>query len=186
MKTISSLRILLLITFLIPFSSNAGLIVSGGQLIGATDVEIDGTLFDVTFFEGTCEDAWTGCDESGDFLWQSQADAELAGNALIEQVFINGVMGNFGTQPELTFGCENTSYCWIVNAFWNGSGVLNIDVNLNTNENSLAGPYFDPCSDCRDDLTYAIWTEAVNEVPEPATLSLFALALLFLHRIRKA
>jgi len=36
-------------------------VVVGGELVGATNVNVGGTLYDVQFVEGTCVDLYDGC-----------------------------------------------------------------------------------------------------------------------------
>ena len=45
-------------------TANAVPIVVGGQLVGATNVDVGGTFYDVTFVEGSCNTLFNGCDPS--------------------------------------------------------------------------------------------------------------------------
>ena len=87
--------------------SAANLTVVDGELQGASGVDVGGVLFDVSFLDGTCISVFDGCDDVSDFTFQSQADAALAGQALLDQVFVDGAQGNFDSQPELTRGIED-------------------------------------------------------------------------------
>jgi hypothetical protein len=91
--------------------------VVGGQLMGATDVNVRGTLYDVKFIDGTCIEIFGGCDEVSDFTFQYETDALAAALALLDQVFLDGVLGLFDTEPNLTNGCTgwDRSQChvWI-------------------------------------------------------------------------
>ena len=84
----------------------ATLTVVGGQLMGASDVLVDGNLYDVQFLDGTCIGRYNGCDEDSDFTFQTQASALLASQALLDQVFLDGVDGLFDSDPSLTNGCS--------------------------------------------------------------------------------
>jgi hypothetical protein len=66
-------------------ASAAVLNVSGGQLLGAHNVDVLGTLYDVTFLNGTCIDLFSGCDEPSDFAFNTQASATAAGQALLDR-----------------------------------------------------------------------------------------------------
>jgi hypothetical protein len=90
----------------------ASLVVQGGQLIGATGVDVDGSLYNVQFLDGFYSDTFQ--DES-DLDTTSEAQARLFGQALMDQVFVDTAEGLFDSDPELTFGCGNLNECivWI-------------------------------------------------------------------------
>jgi hypothetical protein len=110
-----SLPPLLALTFaltLAPAGARAAtLVVSGGQLLGATGVDVGGNLFDVAFVDGTCIALFDGCDDASDFTFTSEADGVAASQALLDQVFVDGGAGAFDTEPELTAGCSQTFAC---------------------------------------------------------------------------
>ena len=85
--------------------------VVGGQLMGASGVLVDGGLYDVQFLDGTCIDLYNGCDYVSDFTFQTEASANLASQALLDQVFLDGPSGNFDSVPGLTNGCNDTTNC---------------------------------------------------------------------------
>lgn len=85
----------------------ATLTISGsGQLTGATGVDVGGTLYDVSFVDGTCASVFDGCDSVSDFTFQVFADATAASQALLDQVFLDTGSGAFDTNPALTLGCS--------------------------------------------------------------------------------
>ncbi len=106
---------------------------ANGQLRGARNVEIGGSLFDVTFVDGTCFDAFGNCEQQ-DFDFSAQTSpflttssviiispnppnataANQAAGALLEQVLINTSAGAFDSQPELTHGCTDGLVCEII------------------------------------------------------------------------
>ena len=83
----------------------ATLNVVDGQLMGASDVLVDGNLYDVQFLDGTCIGLYNGCDEISDFTFQTLTSASLASQALLERVFLDGPAGTFDSSPSLTHGC---------------------------------------------------------------------------------
>lgn len=85
-----------------------------GQLIGAFDVDINGTLYDVVFSELSCIAAFDGCDEASDFMFHSSGELVPVHNALLDQVLIDGPLGNFDSNPELTFGCNFAGFSCFV------------------------------------------------------------------------
>jgi hypothetical protein len=78
-------------------ANSATLIVSGGQLMGATDVDVDGTFYDVSFLDGSCYSLFDGCTS---FVFTTLATAQAASGALLDQVFT----GIYDDTPGLTFG----------------------------------------------------------------------------------
>ena len=62
--------------------------VVDGQLVGAFDVSVGGTLYDVTFQDGTCVDLFDGCDEVSDFAFPTSSAANSASFALLAQVLL--------------------------------------------------------------------------------------------------
>ncbi len=83
--------------------------VVGGQLMGASGVLVDRSLYDVEFLDGSCIDLYDGCDEASDFTFQTGASAVLASQALLDQVFLDGPSGNFASAPVLVNGCGQLS-----------------------------------------------------------------------------
>ena len=92
------------------FASPILQINGGGQLTGASGVDVSGTLYDVTFVEGTCLDVFNGCHQS-DFEWQDYPTPVLAAQALLDQVFLDSGLGNFDSLPSLIFGCASEDRC---------------------------------------------------------------------------
>ena len=90
------------------------LIVNGsGILTGATGVNVGGTLYDVEFVDGTCVALFTGCDQPSDFTFTTAADADVASQALLDQVLLDTGVGAFDSNPALTFGCSNSIICFV-------------------------------------------------------------------------
>lgn len=94
-------------------TANAALIVSvDGVLQGATDVDVNGTLFDVSFVDGLCADLFSGCDDPlADFAFDTEAEATAAAQALLDSVFIDSAQGTFDSTPALTRGCTSGIQC---------------------------------------------------------------------------
>ena len=95
-------------------SAAAILDVIGGQLVGARDVLVGDTLYNVQFTEGSCVGFFDGCDEVSDFPFENADDALEAAQALLDQVFLDGPLGLFDTEPFATTGCIGDFIC---NAF---------------------------------------------------------------------
>jgi hypothetical protein len=169
-------------------SQAATLNVVGGQLMGASNVLVDGGLYDVQFLDGTCIDLYNGCDDNSDFApLQSFAFVELALAALGNQVFIDtGVAGEeFFSEPSLTNGCSDAFQCWVrapFSLFSSSHPVGFINIGVAKHEGFYV---VEPTASqaFRDDDTssgpnsaiyvYSVWTL----VPEPNTALLLSLGL---------
>jgi hypothetical protein len=162
-------------------ASAATLNVSGGQLLGAFGVDVGGNLYNVDFLNGTCIALYDGCDDVSDFTFQTFADADLASQALLDQVFLNGA-DLFDTAPELTNGCnppQGEVACLVVTPFDVSDVVINAVAWNHAIEaddiTASAGPITpDQISRIASGRTWAVWTP----VPEPGTAVLMGLGLL--------
>jgi len=88
-----------------------------GKLLGASGVNVNGTLYDVSFQDGTCNTLFSGCDDKTDFTFQNGPDAEAAAFALLDQVFLDVAAGRFDSDPSLTAGCSNALICIVHTPF---------------------------------------------------------------------
>ena len=72
-------------------------------------MNVNGTLYDVVFEDGTCAALFDGCNEASDFALFGGANAFAAAQALDDQV----LTGEFDSNPLLTRGCTalNNDYC---------------------------------------------------------------------------
>ena len=85
-------------------AQTATLVVNGGgELTGATDVAVLGSVYNVEFVDGTCFSLFNGCDAVSDFDFITEADARSASQALLDQVFL----GQFDDDPSLTRGISS-------------------------------------------------------------------------------
>ena len=161
----------------------ATLNVVGGQLMGASDVLVDGGLYDVQFLDGTCIALYSGCDDNSDFApLQSFAFVELALAALGTQVFIDTGEGDFFSEPSLTNGCTSQTQCWVRAPFSLFSsahpvGFINVVVAKNENayviEPNASQAFRDDDTSSSAIYVFSVWTA----VPEPNTALLFSLGL---------
>ena len=195
-------------TFYSTLSYSASLNISNGILMGASDVDVNGALYDVRFLDGTCEDLFNGCNDNSDFTFSNPLNdgtqINTAMTALLEQVFLDTPLGAFDTNPALINGCILSIQCTaqtplFVNVPGNGLGItaaVNRNVVLNAQANSAdhitAGGgqrsydttnnvQFNPAA---DGIVYAIWSDA-TVVPVPPALWLFSTGLLGLIGIAK-
>ncbi|MCP4326395.1 MAG: PEP-CTERM sorting domain-containing protein [Alteromonadales bacterium] len=164
--------------------AHAGLVMSAGQLIGATDITVSGSSYDVEFIDGTCVKIFDGCDSQDDFTFTSQTAATLAAQALIDQVFGDGALTpSVDAAPEVTRGCEHYYHCGMVTPYElpltnQGLGMTAYNV-INARVDYVHYSYFGIHYNLSNHVvyTFARWT-AVMDVPEPFTLAIFALGIM--------
>jgi hypothetical protein len=162
------------------------LIESSGNLMGATGVDVNGSLFDVSFVNGSCNSLYGGCNEVTDFVFTSQTMADAAGAALLSQV-LNGAAD---TTIELVNGIEGTSGSVIGTFYWDLVGNIFKQSSIRNHINEIYDQVqttwsFGAAS--VDTTTNNTWTVAVwtnHTVPEPTTLLLFGAGLVGLAGTR--
>jgi hypothetical protein len=164
---------------------------STGTLTGAKGVNVGGTLYDVTFEDGTCISIFSGCDAPSDFAFNTGAAATQAGNALLDQVFIDVAPHFFDSQPEKTSGCTNAGVCRVFIPYELRPTYVNIIVTNNFSGeradvlNFSASNRTDDTSFAFSASTYANFQLQRTEVPEPASIALFGLAFAAIRFTRR-
>ena len=166
---------------------------SAGQLTGARNVNVNGSLYDVSFVDGTCGDLYTGCDNSSDFVFTDLTTAKAAAQALLDFVFIDGPLGLFDSSPILTNGCFRRDFCTAITPFSVYGNILSTTFALNSFPNTT---YPDAVSyssqgvlrdtSLTDELTYAVWKSAAVPEPGPLWLLLTGSAGLLAWRIMRS
>jgi hypothetical protein len=110
---------------------------ASGQLTGATGVVVGNNLYQVTFADGTCRDLYSGCDDAGDFTFQTSAEVMLASQALLDQVFLDSPLGAFDTDFTLTRGCVDRGFstlaCQVLTPFSLLPNINSVDVGIALN-----------------------------------------------------
>lgn len=168
----------------------ASLVVVGGELQGATGVTTIYGTYDVTFIDGTCVDLFSGCDDAAsDFIFSTEAEADAAAQALLDQVFLDATEGQFDSDPTLTRGCEFAETClavvpWRINGIGFVVGGTSINKAAGFGVDAAGGtitigPLDDSSSNSR---TYAVFSTVV---PLPAAVWLFGSALAGLGWLRQ-
>ncbi|MFT5442979.1 MAG: hypothetical protein ACI8W3_002023 [Myxococcota bacterium] len=94
----------------------ATLNVVGGQLLGASGVDVDGMLYNVEFLDGTCIGLYDGCDAIKDLTFETAAAALPASQGLLDQVILDG-SGFFDSVTEYPRGCDALEYCILLSPY---------------------------------------------------------------------
>ena len=112
MRKIAAISIAMICAF-IGQAGAVSLVLDGdGNLLGASNVVVDGRNFDVSFDGGTCIDLYAGCTGSP-FDFDNEALALEAAQALLDQVFLDGPSGLFDTQDfDQINGCFSVANCF--------------------------------------------------------------------------
>ena len=179
----SALRMLASFIVLLLTGSRANaatLIVVDGELLGASGVSVLGNLYNVEFRFGSCIDLYDGCDSPDDFPFNTVDEAISASLALLDQVFIDGVSGNFDSVPALSMGCENATWCNAFTPYRRGSTLVYSAIARNYradfgSDTTYVESYLATNNGEQNDTSLGpVWTL----VPEPGTAVLMGLGLL--------
>lgn len=167
-------------------------------LVGASDVLVDGALYDVAFRIGTCSTLYDseGCDSDTEFVFD-ETGAQLASQALLDQVFLD-VDILYDSDPNFTFGIgpvfpsvTPASSGFFLTPFAATDAGISAYVAVNTqaicNRPTAFGCDFVGLADdialdtdtrFLAEVAWAVWTPKTVSVPAPATLALLSLCLL--------
>jgi hypothetical protein len=157
--------------------------VTDGQLIGASNVDVGGDLYDVVFTDGSCITLFSGCDSNSDFLFTTEAAALAVAASLDQQVFLDGPQGDFDTVPGLTSDCGYSAVCEVYVPYMTNGTTVRV---TRVENRSPPGP--DEVEGGRllltvsNDLSqesenYAYTYAVLTAVPEPSTGLLVAIGL---------
>lgn len=161
-----------------------------GVLTGARGVDVGGVRFDVDFRDGSCNTLPSAC---ANLPFTTRTQADQASQALMDQVFLDGLTGAFDTHPELTEGCTFTLGCNVQTYYAVTStsiaaadavnSAFEVQDSSGTTSSSCTGgaSCLDSDSTVFDNLTTAVWsrspsTPPPNAVPEPSSLALLGIA----------
>lgn len=166
-------------------------IVINGKLTGATGVNVNGTIYDVEFLDGTCVNLFNGCNSISDFTFNEEGALQAA-SALLNQVFINTPEGQFDTNPALTFGCDESDICDVrIPSYFSlsnpelviGASALNTSSEADQFALSAARRNFD--SSDASSIVFARFQQ-ISAVPEPSTWAMLLFGFGFVGVIMRS
>lgn len=147
-------------------------------LMGAKNVSVNGSLYNVSFVKGSCNTVFSNCDK-GKFEFLTSADAIAATNAILDQVFV----GVYDTNPLLVNGCVTmTEFCAAATPYAISSTYVGIIAarNYDGSKADVVSPLGSIAfAEEKAFRSWAVWSKAAevpNSVPEPTSLALFAVA----------
>jgi hypothetical protein len=159
------------------------------SLLGADNVDVNGSFYNVRFQDGTCIALFNGCDDATDFVFNTPDTATAASEALLAQVFVNGIMGDFDSIPWLANGCIDDEYCIVATPYQReGQGAFSSEVAVNVDSvlgDAVLRRVWDVDGDFAiySNATFAVWVEA--SAPGTAMILLMGIAGLLVSQRRK-
>lgn len=92
------------------------------ELLGAVNINVGGSFYNVDFVDGSCLSLFTACGGNGtnSFAFNNEVDAKSASDALLAQVFLDiddGAPEDFDSSPSLMAGCTAAKACKILTPY---------------------------------------------------------------------
>jgi PEP-CTERM motif len=186
---IAALFVIIVTVTLTPHSAEAVMLdidSTTNQLLGAKEVDVVGTTYDVEFQDGSCDALFNNCTA---FTFTDQSSALSASQALLDQVFT----GVYDIDPELTHGIESLTAGYMITPFGTPAGLDGRAFAQNRvpplgNRISILLPTAptDTANSTRAHRdVYAVWTATPTPIPEPSSVFLVGSGLLGLVAYRK-
>jgi len=155
-------------------------IVEGGFLTGINNIDINGSRYDVVFRDGVFEDFF----DISNPLSFTPVNSNDASRALAINM-VDGPLGNFGTNPLLTAGCE-TDNCQIRTPFDFTFGFVSADWFRNAaftgDDERGTGDFLPTYNSVGNAVVFAQWSPA-SPVPLPPSLVLFVSGIIGMNAL---
>jgi hypothetical protein len=156
-------------------------VTNSGILTGATGVNVNGTLYDVTIAEGTCVSLFGGCDSISDFPFPNAAEALLANTAFLSLINTDP---SFKLTPTNISGCSSsTPVCFIITpvdfSYQTRSFFTSYALDVVLNQATKVVSTTTNINRSLSSETFALWAkQPTTSVPEPSSLILLGIGLL--------
>ena len=179
-RTIFTISVLLLHTL---FAHAATLTIDNNIITGASGVNFNGILYNITLDDGTCESLFNGCDQAADFPFATITETEARAALTVFLDLI--VTTTIAQSPPIFRGCDPTTVCSLITpvSFDNLNRPYFFTITFTNQPYVFDSPLFLHPSliDTTSILsaTYARWTpQQNNNIPEPNALMLLGIGLL--------
>ncbi len=157
---------------------NIGEGLFAGQLLGAFNVNVEGTLWDVVFEEGTIANIFTNADG---FDAPDNSAAVAFSRALGNSVFLDLFGFEFDNDPTAISGCEVIRLCSIITPYQNNFGASLVNASGSVNAVAVFTAFASSTDTSQvPDTTWANWSLASDRasvVTEPSGVALILLGV---------
>ncbi|MCP4075295.1 MAG: PEP-CTERM sorting domain-containing protein [Gammaproteobacteria bacterium] len=206
-------KFLPILFLLVGIQANAAIlnIDTNGILMGIDDVDVNGTLYNVDFVEGSCYTLFAPCINTNDDPFTFNLEGARAASRALKDIFELPENSYYDLNVETTFGCADAEFgCSMWTAYAMGADNMGRAYFTNGNEdwfglfpNNVPSMFGNPMkaddTNFMEGTVYAIWEDAsgacvencngdggdTTAVPEPSILVLFAAGLFGIRFARR-
>ena len=86
---------LVVLSFSVPANAQPSLVFEGEEIVGVSQLEYDGELWDVSFKNGTCAEVYSGCDDRSDFPFYDSYAPYQRNDVAAARVALENYLGTF-------------------------------------------------------------------------------------------
>ncbi len=168
--------------------ANAGLIYSDTNILGADNIEVNGTFYQVEFIDGTCDVVFGNCDSKTQITLFDVAFYNVAFTQF-KTMFDTDVNPLRDILPLSGTTSKPYNYAWTPIFHVSGTTYNAISIGIDLNGTSVRSPsnvgWSNSDTTVYTSEVFARWSvmEAA-QVPEPSTIAMFALSILGLASSR--